>query len=647
VLARPAPLGVHRTPRGHVFRVRSAAARQILLALHEPGHERPFAEVGLPPEQRGDDDVWELELGGLPERFEYHYRVDDGPWLIDPYARALAGGEVWGDRSYVARGRLHRSYRALHRSPTPRTDRPQRPRIREGDRLIYELHLRGFTRHASSRVEHPGTYLGLVEKIPYLRDLGVTTVELLPIFEFDETDNRRRNPATGEWLLNSWGYMPLSFFAPKAGYAATGGGGREVDELVLLVDELHRAGLELVLDVVFNHTGESFGPQAERERLVSLAGLDRAAYFLADPSTGEPLDLTGCGNTLRLEHPATRRLVLDALRYWSGEIGVDGFRFDLAGAFFRGARGEPIEHSPLVEEIAADPLLAESLLIAEPWDVTGRAVERLLPPPWRVWNGPFRDEVRRVVRGERPARARLASHLSAAGDPLPEGARSAVDFVTCHDGFTLADLVSYEAKRNLANGEEDRDGWGDNLAWNCGVEGPSEEPAIVALRARQRRNFLALLLLARGTPMLLAGDELSRTQLGNNNAWCQDNEISWLDWSLTGSAGDLRPFLKRLRRLRAQWLRAPAAWRLASLEPAVVLELGADSAGAPELLLLVNPSERRIGFACAELGFERGRLRIDTATEEPGGDAVPIERFGLEPWSLVLVEPAARGARES
>jgi len=647
VLARPAPLGVHRTPRGHVFRLRSAAARQILLALHEPGHERPFAEVALPPEQRGDDDVWQFELGGLPEPFEYCYRVDAGPWLIDPYARALSGGEVWGDRSHVARGRLHRAYRALHLSPTPRTDRPERPRLREGERLIYELHLRGFTRHASSKVEHPGTFLGLVEKIPYLLDLGVTTIELLPIFEFDETDNRRRNPETGEWLLNSWGYMPLSFFAPKASYAAAGGGGREVDELVLLVDELHRAGLELVLDVVFNHTGESFGPKAERERLVSLAGLDRDAYFLADPSTGEPLDLTGCGNTLRLEHPATRRLVLDALRYWSGEIGVDGFRFDLAGAFFRGGRGEPLERSPLVEEIAADPLLAGRLLIAEPWDATGRVVQRLLPPPWRVWNGLFRDDARRVVRGEREARARFASHLAASGERLPGGACSAIDFVTCHDGFTLADLVTYEAKRNRANGEEDRDGTGDNLAWNCGVEGPSDDPAIVALRARQRRNFLALLLLARGTPMLLAGDELGRSQLGNNNAWCQDNEISWLDWSLMGSTGDLRPFLKRLRRLRARWLHGPAAWRLRSVEPALELELRADSSSAPELLLLVNPSPRRLGFTCTELGFTRGSLRLDTATDDPHAAALAIERFGLEPWSLVLIESAAPGAKES
>ncbi len=642
MLARPAPLGVHRTPRGHLFRVRSAAARQILLALHEPGHERPFAEVALPPEQRGDDDVWQLELGGLPERFEYQYRVDGGPWLIDPYARALSGGEVWGDRSHVARGRLQRAYRALHLAPAPKTDRPERPRIPEGRRLIYELHLRGFTRHASARVNHPGTYLGLVEKIPYLLDLGVTTVELLPIFEFDETDNRRRNPETGEWLLNSWGYMPLSFFAPKAGYAAAGGGGREIEELVLLVDELHRAGLELVLDVVFNHTGESFGPRAERERLVSLAGLDRAAYFLADPSTGEPLDLTGCGNTLQVEHPATRRLVLDALRYWSGEIGVDGFRFDLAGAFFRGERGEPLERSCLVEEIAADPLLADRLLIAEPWDATGRSVERLLPAPWRAWNGPFRDDVRRIVRGESAARARLAGHLAAGGDR----ARPAVDFVTCHDGFTLADLVSYEAKRNLANGEENRDGAGENLAWNCGVEGPSDDPAIVARRARQRRNFLALLLLARGTPMLLAGDELGRTQRGNNNAWCQDNEIAWLDWSWLDSALDLRSFLRKTLRLRERTLAGGAGWRLRALEPALVLELRAASASAPELLLLLNPSARRLGFTCAELGFERGRLRIDTATQEPGGGALPIERFELEPWSSVLVEPAPPGARE-
>ncbi len=631
------PLGVRRSPRGHLFRLRARARRSIGLSIREAAEE-PLRAVGELARE-GDDgsSTWQLELPGLPASFEYVYRVDGGPPLIDPYARALAGGERWGDRSFEAAGERCRAYRALHLEPPPPSDRPPRPRIEAERRLIYEAHLRGFTRHPSSRVAHPGTYLGLTEKIPYLIDLGVTTVELLPIFEFDETDNPRIDPTDGRRLLNTWGYMPLSFFAPKAAYAVEPGAGREIQELRHLVDELHRAGIELVLDVVFNHTGESFGARAERERVVSLAGLDRKAYFLADAATGEPLDLTGCGNTLRSEHPAARRLVLDALRYWAEEIGVDGFRFDLAGAFFRGGQGEPLERSELVEEIAADPVLAGRLLIAEPWDATGRTVEGLLARPWRVWNGHFRDDVRRVVRGDAEPRSRLALRLAGSSDVLPRDGEAAVNLVTAHDGFTLADLVSYEAKRNLANGEENRDGTAENLGWNCGVEGPSDDPEVNALRRRQRRNFLALLLLARGTPMLVAGDELGRTQLGNNNAWCQDTELSWLDWSLQGSEDDARAELRALLELRRALHALPRGrWGQRALEPALVLELPAGSGGV-SALLLSNPSERRVGFTPKELGVERGQIVLDSAANVPEADTPLGELFWLQPWSLALI----------
>ena len=564
----------------------------------------------------------------MPDAFEYAYRLDGGPELLDPYARALTGGEVWGDRSWEASGLKFRPYRGLFRERTaaaPGFGRPPRPRISDGERVIYELHLRGFTRHPSSGVKHPGTYLGLIEKIPYLLALGVTTVELLPLLEFDETENFRRNPATGERLLNYWGYSPVSFFAPKASYAADATPGAAQGELMAMVDALHAAGLEVVVDVVYNHTAEGAGGASDP--LHSFRSLAESVYYLRDPATGRPLDVTGCGNTVNTNHPVVRRMISDSLRFWAEEIGVDGFRFDLAAAFYRGLAGEKLAASPLAAEIAADPVLARRLLIAEPWDVTGFTPPAGFPPPWREWNGAFRDDVRRFVRGDEVAPRTLELRLAGSPDlfPAPQSRAAAIDFVTCHDGFPLADLVSYSTKANRENGEEDRDGSSFNLSSNHGVEGDTSAPEIVETRYRQVANFLALLLLTRGTPMLLAGDERGRTQGGNNNAWCQDNEISWIDWSRSDERRELlvRNLLALRRELEtldfAEWSEV-APYHPAGNGPAVgaALLVTRNEAGSKTLVLALNP-----GAAPARFPLPRA----------PGGGS----------WQLVLDTFAVAG----
>lgn len=534
------------------------------------------------------------------------YRFDGGPELVDPYARALSGGEFWGDRSWETAGRKFRSYRSLFRPLTasaPGDGRPARPQIADSERVIYELHVRGFTRHPSSDVAHPGTYLGLIEKIPYLQSLGITTVELMPLLEFDETENFRRNPSTGERLLNYWGYSPVSFFAPKASYAADTSPGAAQGELMAMVDALHAAGLEVVVDVVYNHTAEGGGGAGDPLR--SFRGLAEAVYYLRDAATGKAFDVTGCGNTVNANHPIVRRMILDSLRFWAEEIGVDGFRFDLAAAFYRGLEGEKLAVSPLVSEIAADPLLAGRLLIAEPWDVTGFTPPGGFPPPWREWNGAFRDDVRRFVRGDAVSPRTLELRLAGSPDlfPPPHPRGAAIDFVTCHDGFPLADLVSYERKANRQNGEEDRDGSSFNLSANHGIEGETNDAEILASRARQSANFLALLLLTRGTPMLLAGDERGRSQRGNNNAWCQDNEISWLDWSRpdAGQEALVRHLVALRRELAAmsfaEWSEVGPVRPVAeTVREGPVLLWTSDEPGGRTLLLALNPASTRARF---------------------------------------------------
>jgi glycogen operon protein len=407
--------------------------------------------------------------------------------------------------------------------------------------VIYEMHVRGFTRHPNSSVADNlrGTYAGLIEKIPYLQQLGITAVELLPIFQFDPQD-------APPGRVNYWGYAPVSFFAPHAGYSSRRDPLGPVVEFRDMVKALHRAGIEIILDVVFNHTaeGDQNGPT------ISFRGLDNTTYYLLEPDHSRYANYSGTGNTLNANHPIVRRMIVDSLRYWVHEMHVDGFRFDLASILSRDSSGQPMLDPPVLWDIESDPTLAGTKMIAEAWDAGGLyQVGSFAGDSWREWNGRFRDDVRSFFRGDEGFVGLIADRLL--GSPQIYGhkereAEVSVNFVACHDGFTLNDLVSYSAKHNAANGELNRDGANDNRSWNCGVEGPTLDPAVNTLRNRHVKNLLTCTMLSLGMPMIAMGDEVRRTQLGNNNAYCQDNETSWFDWSLTSKHADVHRFVKLL-----------------------------------------------------------------------------------------------------
>ncbi|HEX5169692.1 MAG TPA: alpha-amylase family glycosyl hydrolase, partial [Cyclobacteriaceae bacterium] len=407
--------------------------------------------------------------------------------------------------------------------------------------VIYELHVRGFTRNPNSGVEEKkqGTFLGLIEKIPYLVDLGITAIELLPVFQFDKQD-------CPEGLVNYWGYSPVSFFAPHQGYGTTDNPLNVLDEFRDMVKALHRAGIEVILDVVFNHTAEGNheGPTS------SFRGIDNVIYYTLEGDKSRYANYTGTGNTLNANHPIVRRMIIDSLHFWVKEMHVDGFRFDLASILSRDEKGNPIENPPVLWDIESDPVLAGTKLIAEAWDAAGLyQVGSFIGDSWKEWNGKFRDDIRSFIRGDNGSVSKLATRVMGSPDLYESqdlAPEQSINFVTCHDGFTLNDLVSYNVKHNEANGENNRDGVDNNLSWNCGVEGPSDDPAIEALRNRQVKNFLTTILISIGAPMILMGDEVRRTQHGNNNAYCQDNELAWFDWNLVEKHKDLLRFVKHL-----------------------------------------------------------------------------------------------------
>ena len=416
--------------------------------------------------------------------------------------------------------------------------------------VIYELHVRGYTVHPCAEVSFPGTYRGLGEKIPYLKDLGVTAVELMPVQEFNERHLSRVNPQTGERLKNYWGYDPLCFFAPKASYASVQEAGAQVLEFKEMIRTFHQAGLEVILDVVFNHTveGNELGPT------VCLRGVDNAIYYWLDGDKRFYRDFTGTGQTINAAHPVVRDLILDALRYWVMEMHVDGFRFDLASVLGRDRSGHVLADAPLLERIAEDPILRDAKLIAEAWDAAGAyQVGSFSGRRWAEWNGHFRDDVRRFWRGDEGMLGRFASRICGSSDLYHgsgKGPECSINFVTCHDGFTLNDLVSYSHKHNDANGENDRDGPSENYSANYGIEGAFDDPAVEVVRVRQIKNFLLTIAISRGVPMLLGGDEFRRSQKGNNNAYCQDNEISWVDWSLLQRNSEVFQFARGVFALR-------------------------------------------------------------------------------------------------
>jgi len=549
------PLGSSPRRGGVNFAVFSRHATALSLVLFEPGSESP-RELPLDPRFHRTGDVWHAFVRGLERGFEYgfradgpvtaHHRFDRSRVLLDPYTRAVAGLERWGGRHTPPHAIALDD--ALHGDFDWANDQPLN--IPLADTVIYEMHVRGFTVDRSSRVAHPGTFEGLIEKIPYLKSLGITAVELLPITEFDETMVPVPvNPITGEPLRNFWGYQPIAFFAPKASYAADGRAGAQVPAFKHLVRELHEARIEVILDLVFNHTGEG----KIDGRTTSFRGLDNATYYLADAQTGAYLDYSGCGNTMNCNHPVVRDFILDCLRYWVTDMHVDGFRFDLASVLGRGQDGSVLANPPLLERIAADPVLANTKLIAEAWDAAGLYQVGTFPASgrWAEWNGRFRDDMRRFLRAEAGLAGAVATRLAGSPDLYRDDGRFAyhsINFITSHDGFTLRDLVSYDVKHNEGNGEESLDGMNENDSWNCGFEGEGAPPDVDALRARQQRNALVLLMLSKGVPMLLAGDECGRTQGGNNNAYSQDSPVSWVNWSAADE--DLRRFTAGLIALR-------------------------------------------------------------------------------------------------
>jgi len=469
-------------------------------------------------------------------------RFDSDKLLLDPYGRAVAM-PVGYDRSTacVPGGNLALSMKSVvadSRGYDWEGDMPlKRPYSRT---IIYEMHVAGFTKHPSSGVpaDKRGTYAGLIEKIPYLRDLGITAVELLPVFQFDPHD-------APDGLSNYWGYSPVSFFAPHAAYSSRKDPLGPLNEFRDMVKALHSAGIEVILDVVFNHTseGDHQGPT------FCYRGFANDVYYSLAPD-GTYINHSGCGNTLNANHHVVRRLIIDSLNYWVKEMHVDGFRFDLASILSRDGQGHPLKNPPIIWDIESDPALAGIKLIAEAWDVGGLyQVGSFIGDSWKEWNGEFRDDVRGFLKGDSGVISRFAARLLASPDIYGHQEREpeqSINFITCHDGFTLNDLVSYNVKHNEANGEQNRDGAESNVSWNCGFEGPTDDPAIEELRNRQVKNFLAITLLALGTPMILMGDEARRSQQGNNNAYGQDNEISWFDWGLLARHADIHRFTRRL-----------------------------------------------------------------------------------------------------
>jgi glycogen operon protein len=560
------PLGATATAEGINFAVlcRHGTSVQLVLYSLEASSNAPLADLPLDGRVNRTGDHWHIHVSGLPSSFRYGWRVD-GPFnhvnrydpalvLLDPFATAVSDGATWGAGARVVAGSRPLSQGTTRRSVFFRRSFDWRgdvpPLVPLEDSIIYELHVRGFTCHPSSLVAHPGTFAGLAEKIPYLRDLGVTGVELLPVHEFDEDDCPFSNPATGAKLRNFWGYNSIAFAAPKAAYAARAKDYGQVGEFREMVRAFHAAGIEVILDVVFNHTGEG----DERGRTYSFRGLDNSLYY-ALGRDGEYLNFSGCGNTVSCNHPVVRDQIMTCVRFWVAEMHIDGLRFDLASVFGRDRQGNVLAEPPLVEEIVEDGVLAHTKLIAEPWDAVGLYQVGKFPfgRRWSEWNARYRDDVRRFWRGEPGLAGKLATRLCGSSDLYEATGRApchSINFITCHDGFTLWDLVSYNRKHNEANGENNRDGSDDNYSWNCGVEGPTADPQILELRRRQAKNLMTTLFLSQGVPMITAGDEFLRSQRGNNNAWCQDNDTSWLDWSLAESNADFVRFVRMLIALR-------------------------------------------------------------------------------------------------
>ena len=557
---RSSPLGATFAYGGVNFSLFSRTARGIeLLLFDQEDDARPSRVIRIDPATSRTYHYWHVFVPGVLPGQLYGYRVegpsaperglrfDSTKVLLDPYGRGVVVPKSYTREAASARDdNAATAMKSVVVDPGSYDWEGDVPLSRPSSRtIIYEMHVRGFTRHPSSGVGEKtrGTYAGLIEKIPYLHGLGVTAVELLPVFQFDAQD-------CPPGRVNYWGYAPISFFAPHQAYSSRQDPLGPVDEFRDMVKVLHRAGIEVILDVVFNHTAEG----DERGPTLSFRGIDNPTYYILEEGGSRYANYTGCGNTLNANHPVVRRMIVDSLRYWVQEMHVDGFRFDLASILSRDASGNPLPNPPVLWDIESDPALAGTKLIAEAWDAAGLyQVGSFVGDAWKEWNGRFRDDVRDFFRGEPGAVRRVADRM--VGSPEIYGhkqreAEQSVNFVTCHDGFTLNDLVSCNEKHNEANGEDNRDGANDNRSWNCGAEGPTDDPAVERLRNRQVKNFLTITLTSLGVPMILMGDEVRRTQGGNNNAYCHDGEINWFDWTLLEKHADVHRFVTLLNARR-------------------------------------------------------------------------------------------------
>ena len=680
------PLGATPASEGTNFSVFSKHATGVELLLFDRVEDGADAAcvVRIDPAANRTYHYWHVFVPGVKAGRLYGYRVK-GPWdpghgmrfdptkvLLDPYGRGVAVPDGYGRAAAGEPGdNSATAMKSVVVDPADYDWEGDAPLRRlSSQTIVYEMHVRGFTRHPSSGVgeQKRGTFAGLIEKIPYLKQLGITAVELLPVFQFDAQD-------CPPGKVNYWGYAPVSFFAPHQAYSSRRDPLGPVDEFRDMVKALHRAGIEVILDVVFNHTAEG----DHRGPTFCFRGLDNQGYYILEHDRSRYANYTGTGNTLNANHPIVRRMIVDSLRYWVEEMHVDGFRFDLASILARDGSGHPLPNPPVLWDIESDPVLASTKLIAEAWDAAGLyQVGSFIGDSWKEWNGRFRDDIRDFFRGEPGSVARVADRL--VGSPEIYGheereAEQSVNFVTCHDGFTLNDLVSYNGKHNEANGEDNRDGANDNRSWNCGVEGPTDHPEIERLRNRQVKNFLTVTLLSLGMPMILMGDEARRSQFGNNNAYCQDNEISWFDWTLVEKYADVHRFVTLLNERRLlrdveherqrvtldELIRqATKAWHGVRLgQPdwgehshSLAFEAEVRREGL-RVYLILNAYSEPLQFELPPAGDGAGSWRrwIDTALESPE-DIVPWEtapslsghNYRAAPHSVVvLIDEVGRG----
>lgn len=671
------PPGAAYDGAGVNFSVFARDATEVELRLYEQaGSAEPLQVIQLTPESHRTFSFWHVYVRQLPVGTHYTWRIataghslDQAPELLDPWARAVSDAR-WDRRAAIVQPTLGNSLRAIVCEQDDEPPAPP-PTTRDiTDIVIYEMHVGGFTRHPSADVRHPGTFAGVIEKIPYLQQLGITHVEFLPVMAFDEDSVPNETFARG--LRNYWGYNTHTFYAPHPGYCVEAA--QAPREFRDCVRALHAAGIGVLLDVVFNHTAESGadGPT------INFKGLANDIFYQhddQDPSRYR--DYTGCGNTVNCNHPLVTNFILRCLEYWTDRLGVDGYRFDLASVFARGGDGAPMADPPLTWGIELSPALMRRPVIAEAWDAAGLYQVGTFPGMrWAEWNGRYRDAMRAFVRGEPRLVGEVATRLS--GSPDLYGRRTplhSVNFITCHDGFTLHDLVSYNDKHNQANGDDNRDGCNQNVSWNCGAEGPTDDPQILELRRRQARNLMAILFLSQGTPMILAGDEVLHSQRGNNNAYCQDNEISWFDWRRADAEGSMLRFTRELIALRRRHrsLRRKAfltgrpapgatlpdiAWHGECLgkppwfDPTarqLAFTLAGTDPDEPPLHVILNMWWERRTFQLPVLPRGEWRCAVDTALASPR-DIVPPDRqeifsgdrYVAQPRSVVVLEHIAR-----